>query len=684
MANRLANETSPYLLQHAHNPVDWYAWGDEALRRAREEDRPILLSIGYSACHWCHVMERESFENSDIARLMNEHFVNIKVDREERPDLDSIYMTAVQGMTGHGGWPMTVFLTPDGKPFYGGTYFPPEDRGGMPGFPRVLLGVAEAYQTKRQEIEQSAAQIREFIERQTRLRPDGQALVPDILDGAFSALRNQYDDRNGGFGGAPKFPQPMILDFLLRTYLRTADPRAQAMLDLTLEKMARGGIYDQLGGGFHRYSVDQVWLVPHFEKMLYDNSQLATLYLRAFQVTRKPLYRRICEETLDYVLREMTPPEGGFYSTQDADSEGEEGKFFVWTPDEIAGALGEEDARVLMAYYGVRPGGNFEGKSILFVPHTAEAVADTLGISEDALEAVLERSRRKLFEVRERRVKPGRDEKILTAWNGLMLRAFAEAAAALGRDDYRRAALDNATFVLTQLKRGDRLLRTYKDGQAKLNGYLEDYSFFIDGLLALYQATLDPHWYRQARALAKTMLDQFWDAEQEVFFDTGRDHEQLVSRPRDVFDNATPSGTSVAADVLLRLAVLAGEQGYRDRAEAVLRSLAEPMARMPTGLGRLLSALDFALATPQEVAIVGDPDGPDTRALLGIVRETYRPNAVVALASGPEDPLSSELPLLADRPRRDGHATAYVCEHYACQAPTTSPEELKQQLAAAR
>jgi hypothetical protein len=683
MANRLARETSPYLLQHAHNPVDWYPWGEEALRRAKEEQRPILLSIGYSACHWCHVMEHESFENPDIARLMNDNFVNIKVDREERPDLDSIYMTAVQGMTGQGGWPMTVFLTPDGAPFYGGTYFPPADRGGMPGFPRVLQSVAEAFRTKPDEIRQSAEQIRQFLERQTRPPSEAGLLSPEILDRAFTALRNQFDGQYGGFGGAPKFPQPMSLDFLLRTHLRTKDPRALAMVELTLEKMAHGGMYDQLGGGFHRYSVDRVWLVPHFEKMLYDNAQLAAIYLHAYQATGNPIYRRVCEETLDYVMREMVSPEGGFYATQDADSEGDEGKFFVWTPNEILAVLGEEDAHVFSAYYGVRPGGNFEGKSILFVPGAAETVAESLEMPIDALQAALERGRRTLFEARERRVKPGRDEKVLTAWNGLMLRAFAEAAAALGRDDYRCTAEANAEFLLSKLGANGRLLRTYKDGQAKLNGYLEDYSFLADGLLALYQSTLDARWYREARRLADTMIEQFWDEDSASggsFFDTGKDHEQLVSRPRDVFDNATPSGSSVAVEVLLRLAVLSGEQRYRQIAEAVLRSLAESLARMPTGFGRLLSALDLALTPSQEVAIVG-PDASDTQTLLAVVREGYRPNLVLALASGPDDPLTQEMPLLAKKSTRNGRATAYVCENYACQSPTTEPEELRKQLA---
>jgi uncharacterized protein YyaL (SSP411 family) len=683
MANRLAAETSPYLLQHAHNPVDWYPWGPEALERARRENRPILLSIGYSACHWCHVMERESFENPDIARLMNDNFVNIKVDREERPDLDSIYMTAVQGMTGQGGWPMTVFLTPDGAPFYGGTYFPPEDRGGMPGFPRLLLSVAEAYRTKLDEVQQSAEQIRQFLQRQTGGQQERGVLRTEILDNAFNALRNQFDDRHGGFGGAPKFPQPMVLEFLLRTHSRTADPRALSMAELTLEKMARGGMYDQLGGGFHRYSVDNVWLVPHFEKMLYDNSQLGLGYLHAFQLTGNSFYRRICEETLDYVLREMTSPEGGFYSTQDADSEGEEGKFFVWTAGEIETALDQEDPRLFMAYYGVRPGGNFEGKSILFVPNSAEVMAEQNGVSTESLQEAIDRGRRKLFELRERRVKPGRDDKILTAWNGLMLRALAEAAAVLQRGNYRRAAESNANFVLTSLKDGQRLLRTYKDGQAKLNAYLEDYSFLADGLLALYESTLEARWYREARALVDTTLEQFWDEEQQAFFDTGRDHEQLVARPRDLFDNATPSGTSVAVDVLLRMAVLSGEQRYRRVAESVLRPMTEMMARAPNGFGRLLSALDLALAPSQEIAIIGDPSGPDTQALLGVVREDYRPNTVLALASGPDDSLAAELPLLSDRPRRDALATAYVCRNYACEAPTTDSEELRRQLASA-
>jgi uncharacterized protein YyaL (SSP411 family) len=683
MPNRLANETSPYLLQHAHNPVDWYPWSDEALERARREDRPILLSIGYSACHWCHVMERESFENPAIARLMNERFVNIKVDREERPDLDSLYMTAVQGMTGHGGWPMTVFLTPDGTPFFGGTYYPPADRGGMPGFPKILEAVATAYRERRAELLEQAAKIRDFIERNAQLRGRPTPLTPALLDAAFAGLRSSFDSREGGFGGAPKFPQPMGLELLLRICLRTEDPRARSMVALTLDKMARGGMYDQLGGGFHRYSVDAVWLVPHFEKMLYDNAQLALVYLHAFQVTGEQAYRRVCEETLDYVRREMTSPDGGFYATQDADSEGEEGKFFVWTPEEITAALCDEDARLFLAYYGVRPGGNFEGHSILFVPRPAAEVASQLGVSLEQLEASLARSRRTLFDLREQRVKPGRDEKILTAWNGLMLRAFAEAGAALGRSDYLDTARDNAEFVLSRLRQDGRLLRTYKDGQARLNGYLEDYACYADGLLALYQATLEPRWLHEAGTLAATMLERFWDDRLSGFYDTSSDHEQLVSRPRDVSDNATPAGNSVAVEVLLRLGVLLGEERYRERARQVLESLAEPMERLPLGFGRLLCALDTYLAPSQEVAIIGEPDAADTGELLAVIRDGYRPYTALAQAAGPADPLAQEVPFLADRPRKDGKATAYVCRDYTCSLPTDDPAELARQLASA-
>ncbi|HYY57961.1 MAG TPA: thioredoxin domain-containing protein, partial [Pyrinomonadaceae bacterium] len=549
--NRLSAETSPYLLQHAHNPVDWYPWGEEARERARAENKPILLSIGYSACHWCHVMEHESFENEEIARLMNDNFVNIKVDREERPDLDQIYMNAVQLMTGHGGWPMTVFLTPEGVPFYGGTYFPPEDRYNMPGFPRVLMGVAEAYRSRADEITQTAVSILSELRRMGAARESGAALSADLLDEAYRAVARTYDSRHGGFGRAPKFPPAMTLEFLLRTHARTGDAKALEMVEHTCRKMALGGMYDQLGGGFHRYSTDERWLVPHFEKMLYDNALLARLYLHVYQQTNDGFYRRIVEETLDYVAREMTDARGGFYSTQDADSEGHEGKFFVWTVEEIKKVLGEEDGALFCSYYDVTPGGNFEGQNILNVPRPLEDVAEAAGVTPERLQEALERGRRELFAVRERRVKPGRDEKILTAWNGLMLASFAEAAAILDRADYLDVAKKNAEFILANLRREGLLLRTYKDGQAKLNGYLEDYSFFADGLIALYESTGELRLLEEALAITTRMTEEFWDEKEGGFFYTGESHEELIVRSKDYFDNATPSGNSVAAEVLL-------------------------------------------------------------------------------------------------------------------------------------
>jgi uncharacterized protein len=680
--NRLAAETSPYLLQHAHNPVDWYAWGPEALERARTENKPILLSIGYSACHWCHVMEKESFENEEIARLMNENFVNIKVDREERPDLDQIYMNAVQMMTGHGGWPMTVFLTPEGVPFYGGTYFPPEDRYNMPGFPRVLIGVADAYRSKPDEVTQTAVAMLGELRRLGVARESTAGLSVDLLDEAYSPVARSYDPKFGGFGRAPKFPPAMTLEFLLRTHARTGDAKALEMVEHTSRRMAEGGMYDQLGGGFHRYSTDERWLVPHFEKMLYDNALLSRQYLHLYQQTGTDFYRRIVEETLDYVVREMTDRSGGFYSTQDADSEGHEGKFFVWTVEEVAQVLGPEDARLFCAYYDVTPQGNFEGQNILNVRRPLEDVARNEGVTPQRLREALERGRRELFAVRERRVKPGRDEKILTAWNGLMLAAFAEAASILDRPDYLKVAERNAQFVLENLRRDGLLLRTYKDGQAKLNGYLEDYSFYADGLIALYEATGETRWLEEAQAITERMNEEFWDEAEGGFFYTGKSHEELIVRSKDYFDNATPSGNSVAAEVLLRMAVLTGKEEYARQAVTIFRLLRDTMSRHPTAFGRLLGALDFYLSTPKEIAVIGERDAPDTRALLREVWRPYLPNKVVAQSVEGDSHASSLVPLLQNRTMLDGKAAAYVCEHYTCQRPVTTPEELSAQLAA--
>ncbi len=680
MPNRLANETSPYLLQHKDNPVDWYPWGPEALERAKAEDKPILVSIGYSACHWCHVMEHESFEDHRIAQQMNDLFVNIKVDREERPDLDSIYMSAVQAMTGHGGWPLNAFLTPDGVPFYGGTYFPPEDRHGMPSFPKVMEAVADAYRNRRDAIEENAEQLRAYLEGATRVTPRPGDLSPEILDRAFRGLRRSFDPEHGGFGAAPKFPQPANLEFLLRFWKRTGEDSAAEVVRLTLDEMACGGIYDQLGGGFARYAVDAIWLVPHFEKMLYDNAQLARIYLDAYRAFGDDLYRRIATETLEYVAREMTSPEGGFYSTQDADSEGHEGKFYVWTPDEIEAVLGPDDAALVGRYYGVTRHGNFEGTNILHVQRPAEEVAAEEGLEVGAYVARLEAARAKLFAAREERVHPGRDEKILTSWNGLMLRAFAEGSRVLDRSDFRQIAERNAAFLLDTLRQDGRLLRTYKDGQAKLNGYLEDYAFLIDGLIALYQATFQRRWIDEAAALTETMVSEFADEQGNGFYDTGTHHEALVTRPRDLQDGATPAGNSVAADVLLRLATMTANDEYARRAGRVLAMMAAPMAEQPVGFGRFLCALDIHLATPKEVALAGDRADPALDTLAAAVYRRYEPNVVLGFADPADSTIAERLPFLANRPPRDGRATAYVCERFACLPPVTDPADLAIQL----
>ena len=682
MANRLAEETSPYLLQHKDNPVDWYPWGEEALSKAREEDRPILLSVGYSACHWCHVMERESFEDEGTARMMNEHFVNIKVDREERPDIDSIYMSAVQALTRSGGWPMTVFMTPDGAPFYGGTYFPPTPRGGLPSFQQLLLTLADAYENRREEVLQSADSVREYLQASTgAAMPKAESAGESLLDGAAASLLAAHDARFGGFGGAPKFPQPMNLEVLLRHHRRTGDRGALAAVETTLRRMADGGIYDHLGGGFARYSVDAYWLVPHFEKMLYDNALLARIYLEAHQTTGDPFYRRVAEETFDYVLRDMTSPEGGFYSAEDADSEGEEGKFYVWTPKEMEGVLDPDDARLAMRYWDVTEGGNFEGKNILNVPRPPEVVAGEFGISSEDLWERIAGIREKLLAFREERVRPGRDEKVLAAWNGLMLRAFALAARVTGREDYREAARRNATFLLENMKTDGRLRRSHKDGRARFNGYLEDYAMVADGLVGLYEATFETRWLAEADNLCDAMNELFWDEERRAFYDTPADHEELVTRPRDVYDNATPSGNSVAVEVMLRLALLLDRNDYRERAGEVLEEMGGGMEKIPSAFGRLLAALDFATSGTREIAIIGEPDAPDTKALIDTVYARYLPNKVVAGRREDDAESAGLIPLLAERPKRDDKATAYVCEGYACQAPTTDPEELARQLA---
>ncbi|MBM4436816.1 MAG: thioredoxin domain-containing protein [Actinobacteria bacterium] len=675
MPNRLARETSPYLLQHQANPVDWYAWGAEAFAAARAQNKPVFLSVGYAACHWCHVMAHESFEDPGTADLLNQHFVAVKVDREERPDVDGIYMDAVVALTGQGGWPMSVFLTPEGEPFHGGTYFPPEPRFGMPSFRQVLQAVADAWRQRPAEMRAGAERLLQALQASTG-QTRAEAFQPAALDEAARTLANSHDGQHGGWGTAPKFPQPMALEFLLRRHLATGERRLLDVAEQTLVKMAGGGVYDQLGGGFHRYSVDAHWLVPHFEKMLYDNSQLARVYLHAWQISGRPLFRRVAEETLDFVRRELTHADGGFYCTLDADAEGEEGKFYVWSADELRAVLGAP-ASAFGDAYGVTPAGNFDGRNILHVARDLDVVAYRQSLSVAEVEATLAAGRTALLRQRATRVRPGLDDKVLTGWNGLMLAAFAEAARALARADYRATAEANADFLLRALTRdGARLHRTWRAGRATLNGFLEDYACLIEGLLELYQTTFEERWFQAARALADAMLARFADPA-GGFFDTSDDHEPLVTRPKELQDNAVPSGNAMAATVLLRLHALTGEDRYAAAVAPALALVAKAAPQFPTGFGQWLCAADFALGGAREVAIVGVPGAADTEALVRTALAGYRPRQVVAMGRSER----TVVPLLAGRVTRDGRATAYVCRHFKCEMPVTEPAALAAQLA---
>ena len=655
--NRLIDETSPYLLQHAHNPVEWYPWGEEAFERARAEDKPLLVSIGYSACHWCHVMEHESFEDEAVAAIMNENFVNIKVDMEERPDVDQIYMNFVQITTGRGGWPMNVFITPDKLPFFGGTYFPPASRYGMVSWRQILLSIAEAWRERRDELMGSAYEILGSLRQMTVAEMPAGAIDISLMDSAFNRFVRTYDPRDGGWGGAPKFPASMSMEFLLRYWKRTGNENALTMVKQTAEKIACGGIYDQLGGGFHRYSVDAVWLVPHFEKMLYDNAQLVRIYLHLYQITKDELFKRIAVETLEYIRREMIGTEGGFYSTQDADSEGEEGRFFVWTLGEIQSVLGKERSDTFCEYYNVTSEGNFEGRNILNVRNYDAATVGELSAS-----------RKLLFDERENRIKPNRDEKVLTAWNGLMLAAFAEASAVLHSDEYFAIAKRNADFLIENLQEDGKVLRTWKDERAKLNGYIEDYANLADGLIELFQVSGDERYLNEVIRLADTMITEFWDEDGGGFFFTSHDHEELIVRNKDFFDNATPSGNSVAADVLLKLAKLLGDERYERFGSSVLRLASAQAQQHPQGFGRLLATAEFHLAEVKEVAIVGDAGNDLQRELWA----EYRPFKIVAISDGN----GSDVPLLKGRSLIDGKATAYVCEGFVCQRPVIRAGDL--------
>jgi uncharacterized protein YyaL (SSP411 family) len=674
--NRLIHETSPYLLQHAHNPVDWYSWGEEALARAKKEDKPLLLSIGYSSCHWCHVMEKESFENEAIAKVMNERFVNIKVDREERPDLDELYMNAVQVMTGSAGWPMTVFLTPDLVPFHAGTYFPPEDRTGMPGFPKVLVVVSDYYRNHREEVGKVEAQMRHALLQMVEIAPSQVTLDEKVLAKAFGTFESQFDSTYGGFGRAPKFPSSMTLSFLLRYWKRTGTRKALEMVEKTLEKMANGGIYDHLGGGFHRYSVDERWLIPHFEKMLYDNALLSRTYFEAYQATRKKGYRRVAEEVLHYVIHEMKSPEGGFYSTQDADSEGEEGKFYVWTRDQIKEILGKEKGTPFCTFYGVTPQGNFEGGwSVLNIDSSLEKVSQLYGIPIPELEEVLEEGRKKLFAERVRRVKPGRDEKILTSWNGLMISSFVDGFKVIDHEEYLDAASEAAHFILKKMKKDGYLMRVYNRGKCQVKGYSEDYAFFIQALIDLYEATFEIEWLKEADELNGRMIDQFWDERNGGFFFTGKGNETLIARSKNPYDNVIPSSNSVGLFNLTRLGYLTGAESLKQKADQIIHLFYQLLSEHPSGFTHMLSGLSFFLS-PEEVGLIGPKNDLRTKSMLQEIDRSYLPNKILSLMD-PQEPIEGNwFPFLKEKGNQ-GVPTAFVCKNFTCLPPAKNEEELR-------
>jgi uncharacterized protein YyaL (SSP411 family) len=684
MPNRLARETSPYLLQHANNPVDWHPWGPEALERAKREDRPIFLSIGYSACHWCHVMEHESFEDEAIATALNERFVNVKVDREERPDLDQIYMAAVQLMTQHGGWPMSVWLTPDLKPFYGGTYFPPADRHGLPSFLRVIHAVAEAWNERRAAALQQAEEITTHISAM-HLMSSGEEITPALIENAVRRLEEAFDRRNGGFGGRPKFPHPMDLSVLLRHWKRSPHQPVLEMVKLTLDKMAAGGIYDHLAGGFARYSVDERWLVPHFEKMLYDNALLTVAYLEGYQATGDERYARVARETCEYVLRYMTDERGGFHSTEDADSEGEEGKFYVWTPDQIIELLGRERGDRFCNLYDVTPHGNFEGENILNLPRPIAQVAKERGWNLATLERELAEDRAILLEARDQRVRPGKDDKILTNWNALMIDAFARAAVVLDEPRYATAAQRATAFILRELRRADgRLLHSWRGGEAKFDAYLDDYAYFINALVSLYEADFDEAWIDHAVALADFVMQHFHDGQEGGFFYTSDDHEQLIARQKDVQDSSVPSASGMTATALIRLGTLTGRQDYVDPARGTLELAAGLMEKAPTAAGQSLIAADMLIGPMQEIVVVAGDNEQEFADVLAALRQRYEPNRVIAargkvIANKNSAALNA---IFAGRTAINGQTTLYVCENFTCQAPLVGWQAIGAALAA--
>ncbi len=678
--NALINEKSPYLLQHAYNPVNWYPWREEAFRRAKEEDKPIFLSIGYSTCHWCHVMARESFENEQTAEILNANFVCIKVDREERPDLDAIYMKAVQMMASTGGWPLSVFLTPDLKPFYGGTYFPPEPRHGLPAFNDLLHTIVNFWRDKREQIEQNSEQITQLVRNSYLHKPQAEAekISVDLLDNAYEQLVLQFDSSYGGFGADlaawsvknPKFPLPSYLSFLLRYYHRTQEEFALKMVTKTLYAMAEGGIFDQLGGGFHRYSTDKHWLVPHFEKMLYDNALLARVYLEAYQVTGEPFFAQTATETLDWVLREMTDSKGGFYSAVDADSGGVEGAFYVWSPTEIKSVLGEEQGEVLCRYYGVTPQGNFEEKkSVLHVANPTEGLnKDTAGI--------LNQSKQKLLEVRNRRIRPATDDKIITGWNSLMISAFALGYQVVRDRRFLKAATSATQFILNNLRKDGQLLRRYRDREASILGTLEDYASLIAALLDVYEASFDSKWLREAFQLNDSMMKLFWDKANGGFFFNRYGEPELPASIKEAYDGPIPSGNSIAAQNLLRLVALTGDEELRIRAKDLFLTFGEQLEQNPVEHTQMLCALDFYLSSPMQV-VIASQKREEAQACAVEISRHFLPNKVIVFTRSGDGELSSLIPLIKDKVPIQGNPTVYICEHYMCKTPITNMEDFR-------
>ncbi|TLD41258.1 MAG: Thymidylate kinase [Candidatus Jettenia ecosi] len=678
--NRLIHEKSPYLQQHAYNPVDWYAWGEEAFQKALRENKPVFLSIGYSTCHWCHVMEYESFEDEEVAKILNENFVSIKVDREERPDLDNIYMTVCQAMTGSGGWPLNLFLTPEKKPFFAGTYFPKTERYGNPGFIAILKKISDLWKTNKESVIASSEQITKVIQSAAISAP-GEMLTEETLQHAYTQLRDNFDSIYGGFGSAPKFPTPHNYTFLLRWWKRSNDPTALEIVEKTLERMGRGGIYDQLGGGFHRYSTDEYWLVPHFEKMLYDQALAAIAYTETYQATGKVFYADSVRGIFTYVLRDMTSPEGGFYSAEDADSEGVEGKFYVWTPDEIIKILGEKEGNIFCDYYDVSKEGNFEEKNILHVDKPVDTFSKMRGIKPSELEEVLRTAREKLFSLREKRIHPHKDDKILTSWNGLMIAALAKGAQALNEPKYTQAAMRAADFILNTLRQKDgTLLRRYRSGEASIPGYLDDYAYFVWGLIDLYEATFEVKYLKIALELNNHMIENFQDEKGGGFFFSGKKNEQLITQTKEIYDGATPSGNSVALSNILRLGRITGNTEFEKIAEQIIRTFGETIKQHPSGYTQFLCALDFVLGPTKEIVIAGEPGSDDTERILREIGKRFLPRKVLLLHPSKDKSIENIAEFIKEQKIVDNKATAYICINYACNAPTNDIHKIIQLL----